>query len=57
MTCELRFNGESYGWEALFRDDGELLISRGGFVTKVEAIAWARDEYTAQHTPMEVGRG
>jgi hypothetical protein len=26
IRCELRFNGESYGWEAQFFDGGELLL-------------------------------
>jgi len=26
MTCELRFNGESYGWEAQFLERGELFV-------------------------------
>jgi hypothetical protein len=33
MTYELRFHRESCGWEALFRDDGEMAIGRGGFAT------------------------
>jgi len=48
MTCELRFHGESYGWEALFRDDGELAIGRGGFATRAEAERWAREEHASQ---------
>lgn len=31
MRCELRFHGESYGWEAQFLERGELLVSHGGF--------------------------
>ena len=31
MSCELRFHGESYGWEAQFLERGEILASRGGF--------------------------
>jgi hypothetical protein len=34
MTCELRFNGESYGWEAQFLERGELFVSHGGFVLR-----------------------
>jgi hypothetical protein len=30
MSCEFRFHGESYGWEAQFRERGELFASRGG---------------------------
>jgi hypothetical protein len=45
MTCELRFNGESYGWEAMFKNDGELFISRGGFATRAQAVQWASQEH------------
>ena len=48
MTCELRFNGKSYGWEAIFKNDRELFMARGGFAMKTEALAWARDEHAAQ---------
>jgi hypothetical protein len=41
MSCELRFNGESYGWEAQFSERGELLCSRGRFVTRPLAVQWA----------------
>ena len=34
MSCELRFHGESYGWEAQFLERGELLFSRGGLSTQ-----------------------
>jgi hypothetical protein len=44
MSCELRFNGESYGWEAQFLERGELLMARGAFVTRTAAIAWAEKE-------------
>jgi hypothetical protein len=33
FRCEQRFHGESYGWEAQFFTDGELLLAHGGFVT------------------------
>jgi hypothetical protein len=32
MSCELRFHGESFGWEAQFLERGELFASRGAFV-------------------------
>lgn len=48
MTCELRFHGESYGWEAVFLNDGSLFIAHGGFATRAEAIRWARDEHASQ---------
>jgi hypothetical protein len=50
MSCELRFNGESYGWEAQFLKRGELVISRGGFVTKKLAVQRAELERAAMET-------
>ena len=44
MSCELRFNGERYGWEAQFLERGELLCAHGAFVTRGLAIAWAQEE-------------
>ena len=41
IRCELRFNGESYGWEARFMDRGELWYSRGAFPLKELAIQFA----------------
>jgi hypothetical protein len=41
MSCELRFHGESYGWEVQFFERGELRSGRGAFVTKALAILWA----------------
>jgi hypothetical protein len=46
MSCELRFHGECYGWEAQFFERGELLYSRGGFVTRALAVQWAEEERT-----------
>ena len=46
MTCELRFHGESYGWEAMFLDRGELWYSRR-FDTKALAVQWAALERAA----------
>ena len=37
-VVELRFNGESYGWEAQFLERGEILMCRGGFVTRALAV-------------------
>src|SRR4051812_30204626 len=34
MSCELRFNGESYGWKAQFFERRELFTSHGRFVTR-----------------------
>ncbi len=48
INCELRFHGESYGWEAVFLRDGDLFISRGGFALRAEAERWARGEHSAQ---------
>ena len=47
MTCELRFHGESYGWEAQFLERGELLYSRGAFMTRALAVQWAEEERKA----------
>ena len=47
MSCELRFHGESFGWEAQFLERGELFASRGAFVTRKAAIAWAEEERKA----------
>ena len=42
--CELRFHGESYGWEVQMFRDGELFSSRGALVTRGMAIQWAEPE-------------
>jgi hypothetical protein len=47
MSCELKFHGESYGWEALFLERGELFASHGGFVTRGLAVQWAEAERSA----------
>jgi hypothetical protein len=44
MSCELRFHGESYGWEVQFFKRGELLFSRGKFVSRASAVQWAEQE-------------
>jgi hypothetical protein len=44
MSCELRFHGQTYGWEAQFFERGELLFALGAFVTHQGAIQWAEDE-------------
>jgi hypothetical protein len=41
MSCELRFHGESFGWEAQLLARGELHVSRGAFPTRAAAVAWA----------------
>jgi hypothetical protein len=47
MTCELRFHGESFGWEAQFLERGQLLYAHGGFVTRAMAMQWAEAERAA----------
>jgi len=47
MSCELRFNGESFGWEVQFFERGEFLRSRGGFGTRTLAVQWATVERDA----------
>jgi hypothetical protein len=42
-TCDLRFHGESYGWEAMILRDGELFFSCR-FVLKAVAAQWAEGE-------------
>jgi hypothetical protein len=44
MAVDLRFHGDSYGWEALILERGELFASRGAFVTRDLAIQWAEIE-------------
>jgi len=44
FRCELRFHGESYGWEAQFLVGIELLYAHGGFITRAGAIRWAERE-------------
>jgi hypothetical protein len=47
MTCELRFHGESYGWEAVFFLRGDLTFSHGAFATRAQAVQWAQRERDA----------
>jgi hypothetical protein len=47
MRCELRFHGESYGWDVQFFERGELLYSRGVFVMREQAVQWAEEERKA----------
>ena len=44
MSCELRFHGESYGWEVQFLERGEWFYSRGAFVFREAAVRWAEQE-------------
>jgi hypothetical protein len=45
-SCELRFHGESYGWEAQILRNGELSISRR-FPLRQQAERWAEEERKA----------
>jgi hypothetical protein len=42
-SSELKFRGESYGWEAMILREGELSISRR-FLLRSQAMAWADAE-------------
>jgi hypothetical protein len=42
-SAELRFHGESYGWEAMLLRRGELFASRR-FIEKRQAAQWAEDD-------------
>jgi hypothetical protein len=44
MACELRFNGDTYGWEAQFLGRGVLFSSHGLFVTRALAVQWAEQQ-------------
>jgi hypothetical protein len=44
MSCELRFHGQSYGWEVQFFERGEIFASRGAFPTREQAVQWATTE-------------
>jgi hypothetical protein len=46
FAAELRFHGESYGWEAMILRDGDLLGSRR-FIMRAEAETWAASERQA----------
>ena len=56
MSCELRFHGESYGWEAQFLERGELFYSRSSFVFRADAVCWARLEREAMEGPKPIDR-
>jgi len=43
-SAELRFHGESYGWEATILREGELFASHGAFVMKQDAIDSAEEQ-------------
>jgi hypothetical protein len=44
MSCELRFHGQSYGWEAQFLERSEIFASHGGFPLRELAVTWAQEE-------------
>lgn len=45
MRCELRFHGETYGWEAQFIEaSGHEFYAHGGFVMRELAVRWAERE-------------
>jgi hypothetical protein len=50
MSCELRFHGESYSWEARILERGELHVSDSAFMTKSAAIRWAEEMRTAMES-------
>jgi hypothetical protein len=41
---EIRFHGESYGWEVQVFEGGEFSRGRGAFVTRTLAEQWAAEE-------------
>jgi hypothetical protein len=41
VSCELRFHGESYGWEAQYLEGGVLFMAHGAFVTRAAVARWA----------------
>ena len=47
MSCELKFCGESYGWQAAFYVRGEFFASHGAFPLRAAAIQWAERERAA----------
>jgi len=44
ITCELRFHGESYGWEVDFVNGGDPFYAHGAFTTRAAAVRWAEEE-------------
>ena len=47
MAVELRFHGDSYGWEAQILVRRELFAAPGAFVTREAAVLWADAERKA----------
>jgi hypothetical protein len=56
MSCELRFHGESYGWEVQFFERGEFFGGSGAFLTKALAIQFAEQERKAFERGSEIRR-
>ena len=47
MRVELRFHGESFGWEVQVFDRGGFLSGRGAFTLRGLAVQWAEQERKA----------
>jgi len=43
FECQLRFHGESYGWEAQIFEGGELFTAHSQFVTRALAVQRAEE--------------
>jgi hypothetical protein len=43
-SCELRFHGESSGWESQILREGEWFFAGRGFPLKGDAIRWADEQ-------------
>ena len=57
FECELRFHGESYGWEARIFEQGELFTAHGRFVTRAMAVQWAQEMRNFFEVGSEVDAG
>jgi len=47
VRCELRFHGETYGWEVQFFEGTDEFYAHGGFVLRELAVRWAEHERDA----------
>jgi hypothetical protein len=47
MSCLLRFNGTTAGWEVRFFVRGEFGTGRRAFVTRASAVRWAEEKRQA----------
>jgi hypothetical protein len=43
FRCELRFHGESYGWEVQIFESGDFIFGHGAFVTRALAEQYATE--------------